>query len=63
MDQNFNLGPGFFSYGPKAQNGLKFKNWTPPPVFELPKGQKFMEQIFDSGPGFRAVVLKVPKMA
>ena len=35
MDQNFNLGPGFWAMAQKAQNGLKFKNWTPPTVFEL----------------------------
>ena len=35
MDQNFNLGPGFWAMAQKAQNGLKFKNWTPPIVFEL----------------------------
>ena len=35
MDQNFNLGPGFWAMAKRAQNGLKLKNWTPPTFFEL----------------------------
>ena len=35
MDQNFDSGPGFWAMAQRAQNGLKFKNWTPPTVFEL----------------------------
>ena len=28
MDQNFNLGPSFWATAHRAQNGLKFENWT-----------------------------------
>ena len=75
MEQIFDLGPGFRAVAPNVPKmSRNRKIVTYPTVFELgrsslrimlthPRAKKFMEQIFDSGPGLWSVAQNVPKMA
>ena len=78
MDQNFDLGPGFWAMvqnGPEmGSNGPKRKKSNYSHSFQgmklifqddvdPPKALKIMEQNFDRGPSFRAMAQIGPKMA
>ena len=70
----FLFGSRFLGYGPKrAQNGPKREKSNYSHSFQgmmlivqdsvhLPKAQRVMEQNFDSGPGFRAMIQNGPKI-